>query len=458
MHLTPGELSVKISHLKKVHFIGISSPFCSFCASYLLNHGVSVTASENNIKNDNARSWIKQGILFPGGHDEKYIQSDLDLVVFPNGIIPDNPEVKKVLNTDAPYILIQELVGVLSLNYQVIAVAGSYGKTTTTAMIVWLIRELIGEPSYIVGDADDTIKGIGKNWAINDSNNFLVMEACEYKKQFVYRAPHPYISVVTHIDHDHINYYPTQDVYNQAFVEFLVPTQYAMVIDTEASNEKIVLKKYHSLTSSSCQVYPISQIRSKYGLFESKHLHGGYNQENFQRAAAVGDLLALSQSSIKQALESFLGVTSRFEFLGKTKRGMPVYLNFSHSPIKLTACIRSARELCPNGKVIIVYQPKGAAKVTMLYKSFAKGMQHADVIIIPDIITYAEIQSVNNFTPDKLVNALKEELPVVSIFATHDKPPYSKTAKKIVLFDKPNNLLVVIRATQMEKLLSRILN
>jgi UDP-N-acetylmuramate-alanine ligase len=80
--------SINIQNLKKVHFIGIISAFDSFCAEYLLEKGVKITASEIKQDNKEAQDWIKRGVLYPGGHDAKYITNDVDLVVFPNGPIP----------------------------------------------------------------------------------------------------------------------------------------------------------------------------------------------------------------------------------------------------------------------------------------------------------------------------------------------------------------------------------
>lgn len=207
MHWTRQELAERIKKLQHIHFIGITSPFCSFCASYLLSIGITVTASEANQDSDSAKNWIQKKILIPGPHNEKNITDKVELVIFPNGIVPGNPEVTKVLENDIPYVLIQELLGFISTKYKTIAIAGTHGKTTTTALVVWLLHKTVGTPNYIVGDAKDRIAELDNNWESNPSSDYLVLEACEYKKQFLDRAPEPFISAITHIDLDHTDFF-----------------------------------------------------------------------------------------------------------------------------------------------------------------------------------------------------------------------------------------------------------
>ena len=118
--------------MKKVHSIGITSGFNSFCAEYLLKLGVKVTASELNQTPGLSEKWIDRGVLYPGAyHDAKYITEDLDLVVFPNGPIPGNPECARAEELNIPSITLGQLTGLVTKEFKVIAIAGTHGKTTT---------------------------------------------------------------------------------------------------------------------------------------------------------------------------------------------------------------------------------------------------------------------------------------------------------------------------------------
>ncbi|MFA6981928.1 MAG: hypothetical protein WC243_02815, partial [Patescibacteria group bacterium] len=177
--------SLDISSFRKVHMIGISSPFSSFCATNLIRRGITLTASEVNQNNDSAKYWIDKGVLYPGGHDGKYVTPNLDLVVFPNGPIPGNPECEKAETLGLSSISVSQLCGLISKNLKTIAVAGTHGKSTTTAIIVWILHQYLGTPNFILGDAEDKIFEIDKNWNVNTESDYFVVEACEYKKQFL---------------------------------------------------------------------------------------------------------------------------------------------------------------------------------------------------------------------------------------------------------------------------------
>lgn len=317
MHLTQHQLADMFSSLKRVHFIGITSPFCSFSASYLISKGIRVTASEASQDSEAAQKWITRKVLYKGGHSADYITDELDLVVFPNGIIPGNPEVDKTLKMDLPYVLVQELLGIISQQYKTIAVAGTHGKTTTTALIIWLLHKTLGTPNFIVGDAKDRIAKLETNWEAHPESDYLVLEACEYKKQFLARAPKPYITVITHIDLDHTDYYPTQESYNQAFSEFLSHTTGTVIIDDSKSNEKSVLKEL----PDHIPVLPTAELNTEFGVIEADHLFGKHNQENLTRAAGVGKILGIPKDEILKALATFPGISSRFEYKGTTKKG-----------------------------------------------------------------------------------------------------------------------------------------
>jgi UDP-N-acetylmuramate--alanine ligase len=212
-------LNIDLDSLRKVHFIGITSAFDSFCAEYLLNLGKYVTASEFHQELPEAKEWRERGILYEGGHSATYITNDLDLVVFPNGPIPGNPECEETERKNIPAITVGQMLGIISKNFKVIAIAGTHGKTTTSALTVWLLYKGLGiKPNFVIGDK---ILNWNQSWNYNKDSEYLVVEACEYKKQFLDRAPNPYISVLTNVELDHTDYYHSQEEYNHAFSEFI---------------------------------------------------------------------------------------------------------------------------------------------------------------------------------------------------------------------------------------------
>lgn len=360
--------------LKKVHFIGITSGFSSFCANYLIEKGIKVTASEIDQQSDDAKKWVERGVLYEGGHNGKYITDDLDLVVYPTGPIPGNPECEQTEKKRIPTISVAKLTGLVGKDFKVIAIAGTHGKTTTSALTVWSLYKHFQElPNFIIGDH---ILNIEKSWNFNPNSEYLVIEACEYKKQFLDRAPTPYISVVTNIELDHTDYYKSQKQYNNAFVEFLSNTQKAIVVDRSGINVDEVLA---NLGKGDIEIVDVADMKKDCSEVTGG-LKGEYNRENIQKICGVAKILKIDIN-----IEDFPGVASRFELKGYTNNKMPVYLDYAHNPRKIAACLKGTKESFPNKKIIFVWQPHSFERTYSFKNQFANSLKDADLVYIPNI-------------------------------------------------------------------------
>lgn len=456
MHWSREDLAAHLFDCKHVHFIGITSPFCSFTATYLLSKGIKVTASEASQDSDAAKKWIEKGVLFVGGHNAGYITEDVDLVIFPNGIIPGNPEVEKTTSTNKPYVLVQELLGIVSNQYKTIAIAGTHGKTTTTALVIWLLHKTVGTPNFIIGDAKDKIAELNSNWESHPESEYLVIEACEYKRQFLDRAPNPYISVVTHIDLDHTDYYPTQKSYNQAFLEFLMPTTNTVIIDHEGANEKLVLAEY--LPKTQANILEVSKIRAAFGHIVSPLLFGPHNQENLLRTAGVGLAIGLTSDAIRNALQTFPGVSSRFEYKGETKKGTAIYKDFAHNPQKITSCLLGAKEAFPQKKLIVAYQPHNFERTFTFKDELVKALSLADVIIVPNIYSLREGEQERSLiSSQSFVESISQTFPDKQVVFTNDTTPYEKTLAEVKKFDDAANIIIIVSAGDLDRIIPQLL-
>lgn len=365
----------------KVHFVGIASPFPSFCAQLLFDEGVKITATELNQDNRMGAYWRDKKVLYAGAHSEKYITNDLDLVVFPNGPIPGNPECQKALDLGIKTLTVGELLGEITRGYKTIAVAGTHGKTTTTAAIVWVLEAMGKNPNYVLGGSEDVILGIDKNWNYSIGSEYFVVEACEYKRQFLDRSPSPFISVITHIGLDHTDYYKDQEDYNTAFTEFISNTKEAVVVDASGINEKKVLK---TLSNFYKAIIDVSAYRKLIFPIKSK-IKGMHNQENLLRAFLACKQLGLPEKEVLNALASFEGVSSRFELVGLTPHKNAVFKDYAHNPEKVSACLTTARQEYPDKKIVFVFQPHSYERTARFKDEYAQAVSSADVVIIPNI-------------------------------------------------------------------------
>ncbi|MCD4756451.1 hypothetical protein K8R20_02455 [bacterium] len=389
--------NLKLEDLKKVHTIGICSGFSSFVATHLLNMGVQVTASEVNQDNPIAKKWIERGILYEGGHSAKYITEDLDLVIFPNGPIPGNPECSKAEGLGIPTITLPEIFGVISKNFKTIAIAGTHGKTTTSALVTWMLYKEYRElPNFVIGD---NILEIDKSYNYNLDSEYLVVESCEYKRQFIDRVPAPYISVITNIGLDHTDYYKSQEDYNSAFKEFVGNSTNSVVIDSRGKNTSEVLRDLD------VKVIDCKDIEGVYEEVDAG-LHGKHNKENVFRMCGVAKSLGIFPD-----IGDFPGISSRFEYIGKSEHGSEVYLDYAHNPEKISACLQGTKEMHPKKKIVFVWQPHSVERSISFKKEFAKSLDDADIVFIPNIYVPAREPKEyrESMSDEEFVKYLKEE-------------------------------------------------
>ena len=433
--LTKGEVeNIKLEDLKKVHMIGIASGISSFVATYLLNLGIEITASEINQDNHVAKEWINKKVLYPGGHDAKYITEDLDLVIFPNGPIPGNPECEKTEKLNLSVATIGQILGLISRKFKTIAIAGTHGKTTTSALITWLLYKEFREfPNFVIGDE---ILDINKSFNFNSNSEYLVLEACEYKRQFLDRAPKPYISVITNIELDHTDYYKDQEDYNSAFKEFLINTEYRIVYDSRGKNVNEVLKDI-DIEKIDCSAIEGMYEEVTAGLF------GDYNKENIIRTCGVANILGIFPD-----IEDFPGVSSRFQYIGKTKNENMVYLDYAHNPKKVKSCLKAAKEKFNDKKIVFIWQPHSIERSLTFEKDFSESLNDTDIVLIPNI--YAPLRE-RNLYKDKLsdedfVKFLKDNNPDKEIKYTRD---FKNTVKELSEFNN-NHIFIFASAGDLK--------
>jgi len=406
-----------LEKIARIHMIGINTPFSSFCARKLISLGKNVTASEIDQDHPSANAWIDEGILFPGGHNEKFITNDIDLVIYPNGPIPDNPECKKTENLGIPAITNSMCTGVVTRELKTIAIIGTHGKTTTTALVAWVMGELGEVPNYILDQGILNVPEVIKNWNVNPNSQWFVVEACEYKNQFLGRASSPLISVVTHIGLDHTDFFPTQEQYNLAFENFLLNTKATIVADLESNNEKMVLERVQK-SKPELKVINVADSRQDLLPIESP-LIGKFNQENLIRAvlACECEEVGLKRDQLLKKVKTFPGVAVRFQHVGEMTSGAEVFLDYAHNPEKVRAMLDGAREAYPNHKIILVLQPHTHERAHTFRLEFANAIKNANAVIVPNIFTHRrESEEVKKLiSAEQFSELLKEKNPKIDV-------------------------------------------
>lgn len=359
-----------ISEVNKPFFLGIGGIGISAIARMFLLEGKKVQGSDMN-DSEIIGELRKAGAEIRIGQSADLVPNDTDLVVYTIAIKKYNPELlKEIAKRGVPMVSYPEMLGMISKSKYTIAISGTHGKTTTTAMIAKILMDAGFDPTVIVGSL---LKESHSNF-IAGKGKYLVVEACEYERSFL--NIHPTIAVITNIDNDHLDYYKDISEITKAFSEFIarIPKNgYAILNDQDKNSAKATGK--------------FSGKSVDYGEFrEDFHLKipGRHNKENAAAALAVSHVLGIDKKKAMKSLEEFAGTWRRFEYKGKTEDGIIVYDDYGHHPTEIRATLSGARELYPKEKITVVFQPHLYSRTKLLLEDFARAFHDADrVIVLP---------------------------------------------------------------------------
>lgn len=363
---------MKLKDYKNVHCIGIGGIGLSAIARYCHSNGANVSGSDGSssrITDDLQKEGIKVFI----GHDASHVLDNTDLVIYSIAVADSNPELEYAKSHGIKCMTYPEALGTLTQEYITIAVSGTHGKTTTTAMIASMLKACGKSPTVIVGSL---LAEGGTNFIQGDSE-YLVVEACEYKRSFL--NLHPTHIVVTNIDEDHLDYYKDLADIKSAFQEFA---------DKLSPNGFLITHNDVSLNTSAKKVDA--------DIINEKEIElsvlGKHNKRNAQLALSLALSLGLSEVDARKSLLSFTGTWRRLEYKG-TQKGAVMYDDYGHHPTEIMATLEAIREKYPSDKfkLVAVFQPHLFSRTKSLLNEFASAFSLADKICVLPIYAAREV-------------------------------------------------------------------
>lgn len=372
-------IPIDLQQARKIHFIGIGGIGISAIARMFLLEGKAVSGSDQNQSLVTAEL-AKLGAKIFIGQKAENISPETELIIYTIAIPADNPERVTGERLNIPSLTYPEALGQISKTKTTIAVAGTHGKTTTTAMIAQIALAAKLDPTVVVGSFMLNDDGSQTNF-IAGKGDLLIAEACEYRRSFLNLSPK--ILVITNIDDDHLDYFQYLADIERAFAELAakVPKDGYLICDVNAPNLASVL------AAAKCQVID-------YKKKESDNLHllipGTHNILNAQAALAAGEMLGVSPSTSLEALNRFKGTWRRFEFKGELAGGALIYDDYAHHPTEIKATLVAAREKFPKRRIIAVFQPHLYSRTKLLLEDFAVSLRLADEVIIAPIYAARE--------------------------------------------------------------------
>lgn len=398
-----------LDNIKKIHFIGIGGSGMCPLAEILHSEGFELTGSDCN-ESDTLQRIRSYNIPVFMGHKAENV-TGTQLVVYTAAVKDDNPELISARQQGIPCIERSIMLGIVTRRYnRSIAVSGTHGKTSTTAM---LSQVLIGsgfDPSAIIGGK---LPFIGGNSYVGQSD-IIVCEACEYVDTFLELTP--YISIILNVDADHLDYFKNLDNIKKSFNKFARQTSGLLVINGDDENTVDAVKDVDiqkiTFGFNSTNDYYAENVTTVHGAFSkfdfmSKGeklceieltVPGKHNTYNALAAAATAAYLGATPKEISEHLHKFSGVHRRFEVLGKPQ-GITVADDFAHHPTELTATLTAAMDMGFN-KVWAIFQPHTYSRTSMLLDDFATALSIPDVAIISEILAVRETNTYDIYNTD----------------------------------------------------------
>ena len=386
-------------------------------AEVLLNLGYQISGSDVKLSPITERLAVMGARVFEG-HAACNIAGARALVVS-SAVDEQNPEVQEARRLQIPVIPRGELLAELMRLKYGVAVAGSHGKTTTTSLTATILNFAGLDPTVVVGGRVGTMGGSNARVGRSD---FLVVEADESDGSFLKLAP--IIAVVTNVDREHLDHYPTLDDIRAAFIEFVnkVPFYGAVVVCLDDANVQGLLPEirrrtitYGTTAQADVEATDIvcgpfvSEFNIRYrtsdlGRFTLR-IPGRHNVLNAMAAIAVAMELEVKPDVIREGLATFSGVDRRFQKRGEA-RGITVVDDYGHHPTEIRATLDGAR-LCGFRRIHVLFQPHRYSRTFHLMDEFARSFFQADSVFVMDIYAASE-KPIEGVTAQALTDRIRQ--------------------------------------------------
>lgn len=466
-----------------VHFIGIGGSGLSAIARLLLESGYEVSGSDATLSAF-ALDLRAAGATVHQGHDPANVRG-ADWVVRSSAIADDNPEVLAAREIGIPVLKRADFLGRLMEGKTGIAVAGTHGKTTTTAMLAFVLSSLGTDPSFISGGV---VRNLGVNARAGRGDTFVI-EADEYDRMFL--GLKPKIAVITNVEHDHPDCYPTPEDFRAAFVAFvgLLPGDGALVAcadDPGAADVAVEARRLgkrvlqygaadrlsgnssESPTAPAVAAGEVSEAKRVLARNPQPNNKGGFtfdasvkgtatqvalqvpgrhNVLNALAVLAVVSLLGLPLDQAAIGLGNFTGAGRRFEVRGEAD-GITVVDDYGHHPTEIRVTLAAARSRYSGRRIWAVWQPHTYSRTQMLFDEFAAAFRDGDEVIVTEI--YPSREAPQDYSARLVAEAIRPA-------NAHFIPDLSTATGYLLEHLRPGDVLIVFSAGDADQVSAQVL-
>ena len=429
---------MNIKDIKRAYFIGIKGAGMTAVAEILQGRGIAVSGSDTSEVFYTDQILKKLGVSFYENFAIENIPNDIDVVVYSTAYTPENNiEMAEAKKKGFLLLSYPEILGALFDEKLGIAVAGTHGKTTTSAMLAQALDAAGLAPSAIVGS--NVISWQGS--ALAGNGEYFVAEADEYQNKL--RFYQPWSVILTSVDWDHPDFFPDVASYKEVFKSFVakIPKIGFLVVWGDSSDTLDVaasancgvvtygftedcdyeIIRHELENGNAAQSFEIEYEGKSLGVFQTS-LVGKHNVLNATSVIALCHQMNLNLDAIKKSLSLFEGTTRRFEYIGKFQQATLID-DYAHHPDEIKATLAGARQYFGDKKVWTVFHPHTFSRTKALLQDFAQSFDDTDRVIVIDTYGSAREQD-GEATSDKLVNLINKY--------HHDKAEYIATIDEVV--------------------------
>jgi UDP-N-acetylmuramate--alanine ligase len=412
------------SSQQRVHVVGVAGTGVRGLVHLLHQRGVKITGSEM-LDSPVLETFRIRGIDCRVGHSSVNVDGGTNFVLISAAVSESNPEVCEAKQRSIPVLKYAQLLGLLMAEKAGIAVAGTHGKTTTTAMVSLVLQEAGLDPTFLIGG---DYPGLGGSSRWGEGSHF-VAEACEFDRSFLNLKPK--ISVVTNIEEDHLDYFHSLKDIQGAFADFvsLLPEDGYLVVNRDDPNSTYLSEFCRSRVGTfslrpEAADWWAEDVVSEGGGCRFRiagpdgqearlrlRVPGIHNVLNALAATAVCRRVGVPLERIAQILETFTGVRRRFDILARGR--VVVVDDYAHHPTEILAVLRAARESLRGRRLVAVFQPHQHSRLKVFREQFADVLARFDAAVVTDVYRARDKdEDAKAVQSDSLVRAINERRPL----------------------------------------------
>ena len=392
--------TIDLDTTEKIHFVGIGGIGMSALARMMHASGKKVSGSDIN-DSELLEALRKERIEVIIGQDESTI-NNADLYIYSAALITFDPDfLEKVESRGKPMLTYPQALGLVSKTFKTIAVAGTHGKTTTTAMLGHVLRETGKKPHVIIG----SVLKDGSNYIEGDTD-VLVIEAGEYRRAFL--NYYPDILAILNIEEDHLDYYKDLDDIVDAFKEFAGHVSEEGVIIGDLFDNAV----HRAVEGAPAHKEQLKDPDPRISL----SVPGEHTIVDAQFVIQIAKHLGVREEESLEHLRTYPGAWRRSEFIGEHKSGALIYDDYAHHPTEIKATLAGFRESFTEKRIHVVFEPHLYSRTKQLFEGFIQSFTHADEVIFAPIYAAREEHD-PSITPETLANSVSELEPNKSVHA-----------------------------------------